>query len=65
MDAVHSRKPAAVRAALEHDRVGPQGLTNALVAATDDSEANEEIVALLKEACRKEPALKKIERTFK
>jgi catechol 2,3-dioxygenase-like lactoylglutathione lyase family enzyme len=50
MDAVHSRKPAAVCAALEHDRVGPQGLTNALVAATDDSEANEEIVALLKEA---------------
>jgi catechol 2,3-dioxygenase-like lactoylglutathione lyase family enzyme len=50
MNAVHYRKPEAVRAALEHARVGPQGLTNALVAATDDPEANEEIVALLKEA---------------
>ena len=50
MDAVRSQKPEAVRAALKHARVEPKGLTNALVNATEDSEANEEIVALLKEA---------------
>lgn len=50
MDAVRSGKTEAVRAALKHRQVRPEGLTNALVAVTDDVERNEEIVALLKQA---------------